>query len=301
MSDPESFYQGEVNDSFLYLQLAQNEKHENTKNKLLELSEIEKSHSEFWAAEIRSAGREPVPKIRKFSVFYLKFLKSIFGISFVINYLEKSEVKGIVDYLEYTKSENDEDKKKRLNEIINDERNHEAVFIKMSEEFSLSAEKTHDAIYGMSDGLIEVLAGVAGLTNVLANNFYILIGGLIFAISGMISMTIGAFLSERAKIQLNKGEGDYTSIHAARNTALFYIIGSIFPIIPFVFLAKYVALILAVILTIIVDMVAASVISISSYGNLRKDVSTSVALVVIGFIATFIIGLVVHHFVGNIL
>ncbi len=301
VTKPEEFFQGEVNDSYLYKQLASNEKDEKVREKLMELSEIEKGHSEFWASVIKEEGGSPVPKIKKIGILYLKFLKSLFGISFIINYLEKGEVRAIEDYSNYLANYASDEKKNKIQQIIDDEKNHESLFIKMSEEFSLGAEKTHDAIYGMSDGLIEVLAGIAGLTNVLANNIFILIGGIIFAISGMISMTIGAFLSEKAKIQISKNESKYTSLHAAGNTALFYFIGAIFPIIPFIFLPKYIALLVAVILTLAVDAIAASVISISSWGNIRKDVAVSVLLVTLGFLTTFAIGLVVHHFIGNIL
>lgn len=301
VSKPEEFYQGEISDSYLYRQLASNEKNPAIRSKLMELSEIEKGHSEFWESVIKEDGGEPIPRIKKWGILYLRFLKSLFGISFIINYLEKGEVRAIEEYSEYMNNYASEARKNKIQQIINDEKDHEALFIKMSEEFSLSAEKTHDAIYGMSDGLIEVLAGIAGLTNVLANNFFILIGGIIFAISGMISMTIGAFLSEKAKIQINRGEGKYTSLHAAGNTALFYFIGAIFPVIPFVFFTKYLALLVAVILTLTVDAIAASVISVSSWGNIRRDVSISVLLVSVGFLTTFAIGFLVHHFIGNIL
>lgn len=300
MTRPEEFYQGEVSDSFLYKQLAANEKDPALKSKLLELSDIEKRHSEFWESVIREDGGQPSPKIKKGGIIYLRFLKSLFGISFIINYLEKGEVRAIEEYSEYMNNYAPEARKNKIQQIINDEKTHEELFIKMSKEFSLSAEKTHDAIYGMSDGLIEVLAGIAGLTNVLANNLFILIGGIIFALSGMISMTIGAFLSEKAKIQIRRGDGKYTSLHAAGNTALFYFIGAIFPVIPFIFLSKYIALLVAVGLTLSVDAVAASVISISSRGNLKKDVAVSVLLVTVGFATTFLIGLMVHHFIGNI-
>ncbi len=301
VTKPEEFFQGELSDSYLYKQLASNEKNNKIREKLIELSEIERGHSEFWASVIREEGGSPVPRIKKGGILYLKFLKSLFGISFIINYLEKGEVRAIEDYSNYLANNASEEKRTKIQQIIDDEKNHEALFIQMSEEFSLGAEKTHDAIYGMSDGLIEVLAGIAGLTNVLANNIFILIGGIIFAISGMISMTIGAFLSEKAKIQISKTEARYTSLHAAGNTALFYFIGAIFPIVPFIFLPKYLALLVAVVLTLTVDAIAASVISVSSWGNLRRDVAVSVLLVTVGFLTTFGIGLLVHHFVGNIL
>ena len=49
-----------------------------------------------------------------------------------------------------------------------------------------NADKVRDAIYGMSDGLIEVLASVAGLTGVFINNVYIAVGGIVFGASGLV-------------------------------------------------------------------------------------------------------------------
>ena len=154
-----------------------------------------------------------------------------------------------------------------------------------------------DAIYGMSDGLIEVLASVAGLTGVFINNIYVAVGGIVFGASGLVSMTIGAYLSERAKGQIVSTDS-YSAKRAAGNTALYYFIGAIVPIFPFLFLQRYTALIVSFALVIIVDGVVTSVISIQSNGKLRKDLLRSLGLVTLGFLATFAIGLIAHHFIG---
>ncbi len=295
------FYKGELSDSFFYRELAKREKNPNLKEKLLELSKIESGHAKFWESMLKKYNIPYDTKISTSRLRYLIFLKNVFGISFIINFLEGGEAKAIEDYSKFAVETSDPEIKSKLQDIIEDEKNHEQAFIQMSQEFSSNAEKTKDSIYGMSDGLIEVLAGVAGLTGVLSNNFYVFIGGLIFAISGMISMTIGAFISTRASSQIKGGNDGYSSLHAAANTAFFYFIGAVFPLIPFLFLPKYFALLVAVVLALIIDALAASVISISSRGNLRKDIMVSLALISLGIVATFLIGEIVHHFLGNII
>jgi len=295
------FYKGELADSFFYRELARREKNPNLKEKLLELSKIESGHAKFWESVLKKYNVPYDSKISTTRLRYLILLKNLFGISFIINFLEGGEAKAIEDYSKFADQTNDPEIKLKLQDIIEDEKNHEQAFIQMSQEFSSNAEKTKDSIYGMSDGLIEVLAGVAGLTGVLSNNFYVFIGGLIFAISGMISMTIGAFISTRASSQIKGGDNEYSSISAAANTAFFYFIGAVFPLIPFIFLPKYISLAIAIILALIIDALAASVISISSRGNLRRDVLVSLALISIGILATFLVGEIVHHFLGNII
>jgi VIT1/CCC1 family predicted Fe2+/Mn2+ transporter len=184
-----------------------------------------------------------------------------------------------------------------LNKILADEKDHEIAFIEMTNELKGNAQTVRDAIYGMSDGLVEVLASVAGLTGVFINNIFIAVGGIVFGASGLVSMTIGAYLSEHAKSKLDPANS-YSARRAAENTALYYFIGAVVPIIPFFFLQKIIALVTAFALVMIVDGIATSVISIQSSGKLRWDLFRSLGLVTLGFLATFAIGLIAHHFIG---
>jgi VIT1/CCC1 family predicted Fe2+/Mn2+ transporter len=308
VDSPETFYQNELNDSRLYKSISKrimsslriSERDQKVAEKLMELSSIETTHAKFWEEVIRKRGGAPPPFRQRNPIYfkYLGFLQKLFGISFLIRYLERGEVDAIADYSEYLNTgPGDEWEKNQLKNILNDEKNHEQTFIKMTEELKGSADKVKDAIYGMSDGLIEVLAGLAALTSVLVSNTYVAVGGIVFGISGLISMTIGSYLSEKAKEQISENR-KYSGRKAAINTATYYGIGAAVPIIPFLFLTKYVALGTSFVLVIAVDFIATSVISIQSDGNLKRDTARSIGLVVAGFTATFIIGMIARHFVG---
>ncbi len=308
VNSPETFYQNELNDKRLYEKLSKrimtsfrrSERNESVAKKLMELASIESTHADFWAELIKRRGKTPPQFTQKNPWYfgYLGFLQRIFGISFLIRYLERGEVDAIKEYSDYIEKESKEQwEKDQLNKILADEKDHEDAFIQMTNELKGNADKVRDAIYGMSDGLIEVLASVAGLTGVFINNIFVAVGGIVFGASGLVSMTIGSYLSERAKGQLVTGNG-YTAQRAAGNTALYYFIGAIVPIIPFLFLQRYTALATSFALVIIVDGIVTSVISIQSEGKLGRDLSRSLGLVTLGFAATFAIGLIAHHFIG---
>ncbi|MEM0135034.1 MAG: VIT1/CCC1 family protein [Thermoplasmatales archaeon] len=308
VSSPETFYQNELNDADLYERIStrimssirKSRRNQTIAKKLMELSAIESSHARFWAELIKKKGNTPPPfKKRNASYYsYLGFLQRIFGISFLVRYLERGEEEAIKEYSDYIERESKEQwERDQLNKILADERDHEDVFIKMTNELKGNADTVRDAIYGMSDGLIEVLASVAGLTGVFINSIYVAVGGIVFGASGLISMTIGAYLSEHAKGQIST-RGEYSPRKAAGNTALYYFFGAIVPIVPFLFLQKYTALITAFCLVLIVDIIVTSVISIQSSGRLRRDLLRSVGLVTLGFLATFAIGMIAHHFIG---
>lgn len=308
VDSPENFYENELNDAKLYKDISERimsslrgkRRNKKMSEKLMELSSIEAGHAKFWEEVIRKKGRIPPPFRQKNPLYYayLGFLQRIFGISFLVRYLERGEVDAIADYSEYSQQKaGDEWEKEQLDKIIKDEKDHEQAFIAMTEELRGSADKVKDAIYGMSDGLIEVLAGIAALTNVLVSNVYVAVGGMVFGVSGLVSMTIGSYLSEKAKEQISENE-EYGARKAAMNTAIYYSIGAAVPIIPFIFLYKYYALATSFALVIAVDFIATSVISIQSNGNIKKDSARSIGLVILGFTVTFIIGLVAKHFMG---
>jgi VIT1/CCC1 family predicted Fe2+/Mn2+ transporter len=308
VSSPETFYQNELNDASLYQKISKrvmtsfrkSARNESIAKKLIELSEIESSHAAFWADLIRKRGKTPPPYKKRSPGYYsyIGFLQRIFGVSFLIRYMERGEIDAIKEYSEYIEKESREQwEREQLNKILRDEREHEDAFIQMSVELKGNSESVRDAIYGMSDGLIEVLASVAGLTGVFINNIFVAVGGVVFGASGLVSMTIGAYLSERAKSQIEASE-THRAISAAGNTALYYFIGATVPIIPFLFFQRYLALAISFALVIVVDGIVTSVISIQSNGKLKWDLLRSLGLVTLGFAATFAIGLVAHHFIG---
>ena len=65
-------------------------------------------------------------------------------------------------------------------------------------DYSPGLNHIRDVIFGMYDGLVEVFAATAGLAIAIQNPTLVLFGGIIFAISGTLSMAGSSYLSQRS-------------------------------------------------------------------------------------------------------
>ncbi len=193
------FYKDELTDYYVYSALARVERNRDRRRALEEIASTELKHARYWESRARelglSIGEFKIPWLK--IIFYLT-LRLLFGLAVVIRLREREEDEAIIRYV----NARDIVKDPALNEIIRDEVIHEDYFIeeatKMSERFS----NIRDFIYGMSDGLVEVMAALAGLVPVVANPMLIAMAGLIVGVAGTISMSIGAYMSVKAQSEL---------------------------------------------------------------------------------------------------
>jgi VIT1/CCC1 family predicted Fe2+/Mn2+ transporter len=63
-----------------------------------------------------------------------------------------------------------------------------------------------EVVFGAQDGLVSTFAVVAGLAAAGVSNVVVLLGGLVSAVAGVLSMSIGTFLASRAQRQLYETE-----------------------------------------------------------------------------------------------
>ena len=63
-----------------------------------------------------------------------------------------------------------------------------------------------EVVFGAQDGLVSTFAVVAGLAAAGVGNLVVLLGGLVSAVAGVLSMSIGTFLASRAQRQLYETE-----------------------------------------------------------------------------------------------
>ncbi len=208
LKDAIEFYTNEINDFYMYQELAKIEKNSELKNELIRISKMEKKHSQFWERFIKKRGGS-VPDVRpsKRKVFILKLLRRFFNPVVVISFLEMGEASGFQRYYKFLKEQNlnlDEYEKKALENIILDEIAHETIFREKEKTFS-KLSNIRDFVLGMNDGLVEILGAVAGLSAVYAHQpMVVAISGLIVGVAGALSMGIGAYISVRSQRQVNQ-------------------------------------------------------------------------------------------------
>ncbi|MGC8606286.1 MAG: VIT1/CCC1 transporter family protein [Vulcanisaeta sp.] len=193
-------YKDELTDAEIYAALAKIENNEKLRKELLKLSQYETSHAEFWRFIADQAGID-VSNVRssRFSVMFSVLIRRLFGLGFLVKLRESAEVEAIERYGEMVRKNALGPYTDRLREILLDEVSHEEVFKEEESRFEAFIDNIRDAMYGMSDGLVEVLAAVAGLAPVVADPILITLAGLIVGTAGTLSMAVGAYMSTKAQ------------------------------------------------------------------------------------------------------
>ncbi len=312
------FFKDEITDREFYKKLSQQVEDESFRENLKRLSDVEDKHSEFWKKNLEKSGVE-VSRIRpkRSKVLWLLFLSRVIGTYMTVRLLEHGEINTVREYSDFIKeSEGTPEFREGLQKIIKEEIEHEEVFENQMEKSQEQIEKNRDIIYGVSDGLVEVLGAVAGLAAIITNHIYIALGGILVGLSGTISMSLGAYLAKNSESEFRINEErkrellglksdekriqEYSkqSKKSAASVGGSYIIGAAVPILPFVFLQPIPGLILAVILVAISQAITNALVALSmNIGILRSSVKAAL-LSLTAAAAVFALGEVFHLVFG---
>ncbi len=204
------FYRDEVRDCTIYGALGKSEQNEETGRYLAQLGEMEKGHAVFWKSFLSGLGVENISyTYPRYKLLFIKLVRRLFGLPMVIRIFERGEENVIAEYREFLlESGIGKEDADRLHGIIVDEILHEDYFANQLVSMSGRLESVRDVFYGMSDGLVEVLAAVAGLEPVVKTPVLVAAGGLVVGISGTLSMAIGAYMSTKAHMEIEKRQSD---------------------------------------------------------------------------------------------
>ncbi|MGC8567979.1 MAG: VIT1/CCC1 transporter family protein [Candidatus Micrarchaeia archaeon] len=285
------FYEIEKFHKIFFGELAAYEKNKETKNILKKMSEIEEYHEKSWLKLSGGRPRERLTLRGEISLLFYKLFRKIFGIAVTTKLLEQKEVKMHRELLSEIKKLNLTSKEKRIVkevEIDGDviENALKARLIKKNTVLM----NIRNAILGMNDGLVEVLAASAGLATALDKPILVFIGGFIVAVSGMLSMAGGAYLSAEAEEGINKKTKNSPK-ESALYVGFFYILGAIFPLLPFLSgIQIYKATALAAILTAILLSASSSIIALLTDTDAKKRITKTLLISMGAAAITFILG-----------
>jgi VIT1/CCC1 family predicted Fe2+/Mn2+ transporter len=129
----------------------------------------------------------------------------------------------------------------------------------------LGAESIRELVFGVEDGVVQNMTLIAGMVGAALSSKIILIAAAINAIAGVLSMSMGTYLSSQAERDValaGRNASDRSSIdpepavndHSPRRDALVmasaYAVGATIPLLPFIggFLDDGPALVLAIVL-----------------------------------------------------
>ncbi len=302
----QAYYKDEFLHFSLYCKLASKEKNNNLKKILLSLASQEKKHRNLWARELKRHGVPPKePFALNLQITIFNTARQLLGIAFVMKLLEKKEDSLLAKYDKLMR--NGRGKSNKILDLFDSEKESEYVLLSKVQQYEDSLYYIKSIVFGLNDGLVEVLAVVAGLAAfAVASSALVAITGFIVAISGSLSMAAGAYLSSKSEkiisTTMKNGAGSkaHTSpLKEAYYTGIFYFLGTIFPIAPFALgISGYLGIGIAMLLTAIVLILASVVISVVGNESIKKRIIEMLSISFAVAILTMIIGTIARMYLG---
>jgi vacuolar iron transporter family protein len=204
--------QTEIDASFLYGKLAQHEEDPTVANVFRQMSEIENSHAQAFAAKENIApGQLPKPSWR---ANVLNFIGKVFGYDYVLGVLMDTE-KSIANAVIQTKKKNKEQitgtettHVKILRSLLEKEENVSGKNLSRFEKKhrSVGGNAIRAAVLGGNDGLVSNFSLVMGIAGATAGQQGVLLAGLAGLLAGALSMSLGEWISVKSSQELYENQ-----------------------------------------------------------------------------------------------
>ncbi|MGC8657306.1 MAG: VIT1/CCC1 transporter family protein [Thermoplasmata archaeon] len=197
-----SIYKNEMLHSRIYSELTKYEKDPALNKALTTLSSLEYKHALMW----KKIGEQSNIKIKTYEVnplvvWFFVILKLLFGYGIAIKAMERKEDENVKNfYNPLNKAGIRKEDYEEIQSTVTNELLYETFFIWSYNKLNVS--NVRDILYGMNDGLVEILAGVAGFAGLIQDSFITALMGLIMGIAGTVSMTAGAYISSKSQKDL---------------------------------------------------------------------------------------------------
>lgn len=235
----EKFAAMEYRDLLIYTRLAATEKNAEFKTILERLVKHEKDDFDFWCTKSQRKNYH----VSAFTIWLYVAARRVLGLIFTARLLERNEKAAVEGYQDYLASA-DEATRKRLEQIIAHEKEHEATLIGQIKESKV--EFMGNIVLGINDGLIELTGALVGFAFALNNHYVVAAAGFITGIAATLSMASSAFM----QAQYEDGKDARKS---ALYTGLSYFVVVLLLILPFVFIVNAtIALFVAVTLALLI-------------------------------------------------
>ncbi|HUC38618.1 MAG TPA: VIT1/CCC1 transporter family protein [Candidatus Acidoferrum sp.] len=277
-------YDAELLHGEVYKRFSISESDEKMSSTLSKLSSLEGYHAGLWG-KVLSLNKVAKPKTDQSAKRSLiLFCKSLLGLALTVKIIEHTESNlhqrfgRIVRDEGLSTKESSLIKKVRHSEETEEERL-EGSIVGHSRIF----KNIRDVMFGMNDGLVELLAVAVGLAAALQASVLIFLAGFIVAISGTLSMAAGAYLStgyqKDIDVKTRRIEGGASARSSAFYVGIFYFVGSLFPLSPFAFgLFGYTGIIIAIVLTSIVLTFTSSLIALASDKSVIRSIAKTLLI-----------------------
>jgi len=196
-----------------YERLAKKARDERTKRFLVEISTDEVKDSEYWLEKIKELNGElEIPSKTFLLNLKISFMMYILGRRSFFEWAIINEDEIIEDLAIQAGNISDMVTSEKWNRIASDERLHvervKKEVLGMEAWEMRGSGGVRDIIFGANDGLVSILALVAGVYGAITESHTILIAGIAGAVAGAISMGAGAYLSSKSEKEVIEKESE---------------------------------------------------------------------------------------------
>ncbi len=188
----------------IYSKLEAIERDVKLKKKLKELKDLDVHHIKIWESIYKNLGLSISNKQNKLKLYSFVLLRRLFGRGLTLSVINSMENRKVSDLSKVFESLPEKERNMLIDYLV-EELYQERLLKKESWESGVLSH-IRDVIFGMNDGLVEVLAAVAGFTGAIHNNLLIAVAGTIVGLSGTISMAVGAYLSSKSEKDISTDE-----------------------------------------------------------------------------------------------
>ncbi len=297
------FMRDELRDSAVYARLASEETDPGAKGLLLMLSKTERSHAREWRALLGGRARGARPSFMlEAKILEMRIVRRLFGIAFVVKYLERHERYGLDRYRAALGNQSlTAGERRHIRRIIDEGAGYERTLVRQAQAYKGELVHSQSIILGLNDGLVEVLALVAGIAVVATSSLMVVALGLLAGVSGTLSMAGGVYLSAKSHelVVTQSSENANKPRREAAYTGFWYLVGALVPLLPFaVGMTGLEGDFLSMVLVGVALAVASAVIAIMSGTSIRKRTVEMVAISLGAALVTITIGVLARQYFG---
>ena len=309
-------YLHEMADYEIFSRMAGAEKDKGLKVLLGRLARMEKAHMEIWediGEEMAGKKEEmagPGAWMVMIKVYAYLLARRILGVAFVTMLLGRGELESLERYNDAVRNSSlPKEDRKRLDTIIADEKYNEDNLKDSIRKYRGQLNYIRSIVFGLNDGLVEILAAVAGIAVVATTSGVVVIAGIIIGVSGTLSMAGGSYLSAKSHNLVEDIDEDgvsrshhTTPAKEALYTGVYYFMGSLVAVMPFIFgLVGFEGIISAVIAVSIVLTTVSVIVAVVSGSSVSRRIFEMLAISLGAVVVTVILGTIARVYFGVVI
>jgi VIT1/CCC1 family predicted Fe2+/Mn2+ transporter len=200
LRDLQHDYEDERSAEWMYLRLAELDRDKGRAEMLRELGAYEAKHASLYEAALKRHGSQPQGWSRIASHVLPVVVARIFGVGAVFQFLSSAEAHEIDRCREQLAKVPDEECRRDLQEVLGDEVVHETqLWARARAEQEAGHGVLRSSVLGANDGLVSILALVAGVAGAYKPTSLVLLAGLAGLVAGAFSMAASNYVSVKAE------------------------------------------------------------------------------------------------------